>query len=185
MTDFSNIDFLPLLQRLGNSGPAASRIGFTGIAAQEGANRQADLIGSFLNFQVPEEQINQQLNVLNQGVAAGQNRANQQIAASNASRTGGRVSTGRAVNDVGGQAALAQQQGQAAIFQQAAQQESQMRLAGLQAYISKYGIDRNAELALQQMRNQQNAMFGQGLGSLLGLGAMFLPGPSGSMVNPG
>ena len=171
-----NFDLARWLQdsagRAANTGHAAGLSIFGNAAGEVGTS---DLLNAFLNFQVPQDQINQQLNVLNQGVAAGQNRANQAVQSSNAARTGGRVSTARANNDIGGQAALAQQQGQAAIFQQAAQLEAQHRMAGLQAYIQKYGIDKNAQLALEQMQNAQMAALGQGIGSNGGLLAGLIP----------
>ena len=43
-----------------------------------------------------------------------------------------------------------------------------MKMAGLQAYIQKYGIDKNAALALQKLQAEADAAMWSGIGSLLG-----------------
>ena len=78
-------------------------------------------------------------------------------------RTGGRAGyEARGVQDIGGQYAMALQAGLAQI----AQQRLQDRWKLLQAYIQKYGIDKNAQLAMEQLASQQDIAMGQSIGNL-------------------
>ena len=64
--------------------------------------------------------------------------------------------------------------GTAQVLNEAADQEIRMKLAGLQAYIQKYGIDKNVELALLQLQQQRSAQESSVLGDVIaGLTQMF------------
>ena len=130
-----------------------------------------DTIGQFLNYETPDAVKQQQLGTLNQQLANQYAQMNQQFNENMASRTGGRLgSTQRGTEEIGGQMALAGQLGMAEILKNLHNQELRTKLAGLQAYIQKYGIDKNAQLAMKQLKAQQDAALWGGIGGLLGTG---------------
>jgi len=157
----------------GNYGGA----GFTDRPPKRGVNPDAAydkddpfaFLEDFLNYETPQEEISRQLNVLKQILSAQQTKQNTGLAQRTAARTGGRLgSTERGYSDIGGQIATAGQMGASQILSDASDREIKMKLAGLSAYIQKYGIDKNAQLALQQLQAQKDAASGQMYGDILG-----------------
>jgi len=133
--------------------------------------RALDIVNQFLSYETPEGIKQNQLGMLNQQLANQQTQMNQQFNQNMAAQTGGRLgSTQRGTADIGGQVAMAGQLGTAEILNNLYNQQLQTRLAGLQAYIQKYGIDKNAELALKQLRAEKDAGKWGAIGGLVGTG---------------
>ncbi|MCP4343302.1 MAG: hypothetical protein GY799_31610 [Desulfobulbaceae bacterium] len=114
------------------------------------------------------------LNVLGQQVAAAQTQNLQSLGESMAARTGGRLGEARGTSEVGGKAALTSSMGVAEIFKAARNRQLQtkrMELDGMltkvNAYVQKYGIDRHAEIALANLRQQRKMMEEQAQAGLL------------------
>jgi len=110
------------------------------------------------NYQLQKSNLLQ--SIMNQQIVA-----NRQAGGTLAAHTGGRAGyQARATNDIGGQYAMALQSGLA----QLAQQKLQDKWRLLQAYIQKYGIDKNAEMALEQLKAQEDSALMGGISSFLG-----------------
>jgi hypothetical protein len=138
--------------------------------AQNQSNRADDVIQKSMNYEFPQEELGRRMNVFGRQMTGMEQRQMQQFQQQFAGRTGGRMSSARGQAELGGQAALARAGGQAQIMQQAFNQELQVRQQALQAYIQKYGIDKQAQLAMEQMKMQQEqseaALYGDIFGSL-------------------
>jgi len=123
-----------------------------------------------LGYEFPEEELNRRLNVMGQQLTGMEMQQMQRFQESFAGRTGGRMSSARGGAEIGGQAALARAAGAGQLMTQAFNQEMQQRQAALQAYIQKYGIDKQAQLAMEQLEAQReqasSGLFGDIFGSL-------------------
>ena len=80
----------------------------------------------------------------------------------------------RLLQDIGGQAALARSSGYTQLVREKMNVETRMKLAALQAYVQKYGIDQNAMIALKQIQSGYDSALAQGLSDLFsgGIGAL-------------
>jgi hypothetical protein len=130
----------------------------------------------FLDYEYPEDLYEQQTNVIGQAGAAAQTRANRALSQRQAAQTGGRLgSISRGFSDIGGQVATGQQMALANLAKEKMNIETRMKLAGLQAYIQKHGIDANVMMALKQLQAQENAALYGGIGEFLGGAIQLLP----------
>ena len=114
------------------------------------------LIQRYTSFKAGDQK-GQYLQRLAAQQAAAEQRAQQALAMRYAAATGGRTAAPQREAAPTGRGALAQQMGTAAVSDAARQQENAMKLAGLRAYVDKYGMDQNAMLAMQRL-NLQGAM---------------------------
>jgi hypothetical protein len=138
----------------------------------------------FLNYEYPEELFEEQKNVIGQIGAATQTRANRAVGQRQAAMTGGRLgSVSRAYSDIGGQVATGQQQAFVQLAREKQNVETRMKLAGLNAYIQKYGIDQNVMVALKNIEAQETAGLWGGIGEFLGGALQF--GGMGFLTNWG
>lgn len=112
-----------------------------------------------LEYEIPEEEIGRRLNIYGRQMTGAEQRQTRRFQEGFAGRTGGRMSGARGGEEIGGQYALARAIGTAQIMQQAFNQELQMRQAALEAYIRKYGYDKNAKLAEEQLDLQREQMY--------------------------
>jgi len=135
-------------------------------------------LNEFINYKSPQADINRKLNLLGQMLSAQQGKAEQGFSQRQAGKTGGRLgSTERGFGEIAGQFALAGQQGSAAVLNEAADREIKVKLAGLSAYIQKYGIDKNAQIALKRLKQEREIMESQAMADL------FSSLPSGDLVS--
>jgi hypothetical protein len=116
-----------------------------------------DYIKQFLNYEVPQEVIDQQLNAFAQQVSAKQSDVLRQAQFADSARTGGRMSNARRRQDITGEFAQARSAGYQGIMSDKAQQEMRARFAGLNAYISKYGTDKGIASAMNQLSADMDA----------------------------
>ena len=127
----------------------------------------------FMDYEYPEDIYEQQKNVIGQAGAAAQTRANRALSQRQAAQTGGRLgSISRGFSDIGGQVATGQQMALANLAKEKMNVETRMKLAALSAYIQKYGIDKNAMIALKQIQAQESAAMWGGIGNFAGNLAM-------------
>lgn len=131
-----------------------------------------DFIRQFLEYETPQEVIDTRMGQLGRSLSARQAQDIRAFRAADFGRTGGRMGTARGTQEIGGQYALARAAGQAQILNAAFEREMRAKLAGLQAYIQKYGIDKNAQLALQQLRQQREQAEAGMWGDILGSAAL-------------
>ena len=156
--------------------PFGAQQGFreAGTVRQEGANVEENL-NELWDYQYPENVYEQQKNVIGQAASARQLQMNRALEQRQAAMTGGRLgSVSRGYQEIGGQVAGAQQQALAQLSAEKMNVEMRMKLAALQAYIEKYGIDKNAMIALKQIKAQQDAAAAYGMGSFAGGALEFL-----------
>jgi hypothetical protein len=137
-----------------------------------------------LGFEFPEEELGRRLNLFGRQMTGFEQQQMRGFQEQFAGRTGGRMSSARGGAELGGQAALARATGAGQIMTNAFNQQMQQRQAALNAYIQKYGIDKNAQLAREQLEAQREqasaGMFGDIFGSLALLPFFFSQSSAGS-----
>jgi len=122
-----------------------------------------------LGYEFPEEELNRRLQSLGISMAGAQTQAQRSFDQNQAARTGGRLgSAARGTEQIGGQYALARAAGTSQIMSQAFNQQIQQRMAALNAYIQKYGIDKQAQLAMEQLEAQREQASAEWFGDIFG-----------------
>jgi hypothetical protein len=128
------------------------------------------LLGVIANYG-GDSAFKKDVGLLQQQIAYQMNQANKGMSQRTAAQTGGRVgSTERGYQDIGGQYALALQQGIGELRRYYNEQE----MKKLQAYIDVYGMDQNAKLALARLQADAASAEGSGLGGIISaVGSIF------------
>jgi hypothetical protein len=124
---------------------------------------------SLFNWEYPEGAWQTALNAIGIAGANRQTQLGRQLQMQQAARTGGRLgSVSRGFQDIAGQVATGQQQAIAQLTKEKVNIETRMKMAALQAYIQKYGIDENVRVALKQIAAGESAAMWQGAGAVAG-----------------
>jgi hypothetical protein len=123
-----------------------------------------------MEFEFPEEELGRRLNLFGRQMTGMEQQQMRRFQEQFAGQTGGRMSGVRGTAEIGGQAAMARAAGTGQIMTQAFNQQMQQRQAALNAYIQKYGIDKQAQIAMKQIQAQreqaESGLFGDIFGSL-------------------
>jgi len=130
-----------------------------------------------MDYDFPEEELQKRLNALGIQITAAEQSKQRTFSEKYAAQTGGRMTGLRGFDEIGGKSALARSVGSAQIMQQAFNQELAVRQNALNAYIQKYGMDKQAQAAqaaIDAQKEQANQeMIGNTFGTLATL--LFMP----------
>lgn len=129
------------------------------------------ILQSFLGADTSAE-TSQRINAMNQDLLSNQRRS-----VMNSLMGGGldRTQFGpRGTMDLGGMNAIASSMGRAQIMKAGFDRQFQQQVAGLQAYVQKYGIDKNVELQKERLKNARKAAEGDLFADFFQYGAQAL-----------